>query len=145
MPEDRFSKSEQQQITDAISAAEQKTSGEIRVHIESHCREVNILDRAAHVFAKLAMHKTELRNGILLYIALDDHRFAVIGDKGIHARVPEGFWELVVQDMKGHFIEGRILEGILAGVRDCGDELAKDFPVASDDRNELSNEISFGE
>ena len=145
MAKDKFSKQEQQLILNAIAEAERKTSGEVRVHLESHCKEVSVLERAAQVFAKLDMHKTELRNGTLLYIALEDHRFAVIGDKGIHAKVPEGFWEEVVADMKEHFGRGDILGGIIAGVRDCGIELAKDFPVAADDQNELSDEISFGE
>ena len=145
MAKDWFSKEQQERILEAIASAERKTSGEIRIHLESQCKEVNILDRAAQVFARLDMHKTELRNGILLYIALEDHRFAVIGDKGIHAKVPSGFWDDIAQDMMSHFQEGNILEGIIAGIRDCGVELAKDFPVSLDDTNELSDEISFGE
>jgi uncharacterized membrane protein len=145
MAASKFSEEEKQRITGAIAEAEKRTSGEIRVHIESRCKEQNILDRAAHMFAKLDMHKTDLRNGVLIYIALEDHRFAVIGDKGIHARVPDSFWDNVAEIMSANFREGRIIDGIIAGVETCGKELAADFPLAEDDIDELPNEISFGE
>ncbi len=145
MAASKFSDEEKGRIRNAIAEAEKKTSGEIRVHIESHCDEDNLLDRAARVFAKLDMHKTELRNGVLIYIALDDHKFAVIGDKGIHAKVPDRFWDNVASMMTGHFKEGRILDGIVAGIETCGAELVRDFPISDDDVDELPNEISFGE
>ena len=145
MAENRFNEEEKNRITTAIAEAEERTSGEIRVHIESHCKEENILDRAAHVFAKLDMHKTDLRNGILIYIAYEDHRFAVIGDKGIHARVPHSFWDNVAGMMSEEFRADRIVDGIVAGIETCGRELAADFPLADDDVDELPDEISFGE
>ena len=145
MAKSNFSDQQKQAILDAISAAESLTSGEIRVHIESHCKDKSILDRAARVFARLEMHKTELRNGVLIYLALEDHQFAVIGDKGIHAKVNDEFWDMVAGAMKPHFAEGKIIDGLVAGVKLCGDELAQDFPIQEDDENELSNEISFGE
>jgi len=145
MAASRFTDDEKKRIQKAIQEAEEKTSGEVRVHIESQCPEENILDRAAHIFAKLDMHKTQLRNGVLIYIAMDDHKFAVIGDKGIHAKVPDRFWENVAEIMTGHFKNGQLLDGIVAGVQTCGDELARDFPISDDDVDELSNEISFGE
>ncbi len=145
MAASRFTEEEKKRISQAILEAEEKTSGEVRVHIESHCPDDNILDRAAHIFAKLDMHETQLRNGVLIYIAMDDHKFAVIGDKGIHAKVPDRFWDSVAEIMSGHFKEGRLLDGIVAGVKTCGNELARDFPISDDDVDELSNEISFGE
>lgn len=145
MAASRFTEEEKKRISRAILEAEEKTSGEVRVHIESHCPEENILDRAANIFAKLDMHETQLRNGVLIYIAMDDHKFAVIGDKGIHAKVPDRFWDSVAEIMSGHFRNGNILDGIVAGVKTCGDELARDFPISDDDVDELPNEISFGE
>ena len=82
---------DQAKIIKAIEMAELNTSGEIRVHIESKCKE-DTLDHAAFIFEKLEMHKTEQRNGILFYIALKDHKFAVLGDAGIHQKVGDEFW-----------------------------------------------------
>ena len=144
MAASRFTDEQKQQVLDAIAAAENKTSGEIRVHIDVRCPESEILDRAAHLFAKLKMHKTALRNGVLIYVALDDHKFAVIGDKGIHAKVPDHFWEMVTEAMTPHFKQAQVVEALIAGIEMCGEELARDFPVALDDQNELSDDISFG-
>ena len=144
MAASRFTDNEKERVLEAIGAAEKVTSGEIRVHIDVRCPEKNVLDRAAHLFAKLNMHKTALRNGVLIYVALDDHRFAVIGDKGIHAKVPDRFWEMVTEAMTPHFKEQQIVDALLAGIKICGEELARDFPVSEHDTNELSDDISFG-
>lgn len=139
----RFSKADHLLITNAIRAAERNTSGEIRVHIESR-NKADVLDRAAYIFDKLKMQKTELRNGVLFYLALDDHKFAIIGDIGINQKVPENFWEEVKENAIAYFKEDKIPEGLEAGILKAGEQLKKYFPYQKDDVNELNDDISFG-
>ncbi len=138
-----FSEENKLQITNAIRVAETNTSGEIRVHIEKHCKE-DVLDRAAFIFEKLKMHKTELRNGVLFYLAIEDHKFAILGDSGINQKVPDNFWEEIKEEMARNFREGNFTEGLSSGVRKAGEQLKQHFPYQQDDVNELSDEISFG-
>lgn len=138
-----FTKEQKQQITDAIKEAENNTSGEIRVHIEGKCK-VEVLDRAADVFAQLKMHKTELRNGVLFYVALTNHKFAILGDAGINAKVPENFWDEINDLVLSFFKEEKYAEGLANGILKAGEQLKAHFPVSKDDINELSDEISFG-
>ncbi len=137
-----FTKEQQHVIIAAIEDAEKSSSGEIRVHIEEHCK-ADPLDRAAYFFAKLDMHKTQLRNGVLFYVAYKDHKLAVIGDSGINSCVPPTFWEEIKNTMITQFSHGKIVEGISDGVRMAGTQLKEFFPLQSNDINELSNEISF--
>jgi uncharacterized membrane protein len=139
-----FTEEDKLQITNAIRVAETNTSGEIRVHIEKFCKG-NVLDRAAYIFEKLEMHKTKLRNGVLFYVAVDDRKFAILGDAGINMKVPENFWEEITNDVISRFKEGKYAEGIADGVIEAGEQLKEHFPYQSDDVNELSDEISFGE
>ena len=143
MAKDLFSKEQRKQITDAIKEAELNTSGEIRVHIEKKCPE-DVMDRAAFLFKKLKMHKTEKRNGVLFYLAVKDRKFAILGDAGINAVVPEGFWDNIKETMAGHFKEGEFTKGLSEGLQMSGEQLKKHFPYQSDDVNELSDDISFG-
>jgi uncharacterized membrane protein len=145
MARDKFDQEEQKRIIDAVAQAELSTSGEVRVHIESRCKDANVLDRASQVFAHLDMQKTKARNGVLIYVALDDHQFAIIGDVGINQKVPEDFWDATANEMTARFKEGQVLEGIITGIRNAGEQLAAYFPYTDDDINELSDEISFGE
>jgi len=138
----RITLEEQTLIKQAIEQAEKQTSGEIRVHIENKCREA-VLDRAAFLFAELKMHKTDLRNGVLFYMAIDDKKFAVIGDAGINKVVPENFWEEVKQTVVANFAEQKFVAGLQAGINLAGEQLKAYFPYQSDDKNELSDEISF--
>jgi len=138
-----FTKEEKQSIEDAIRQAEQNTSGEIRVHIENKCKE-DVLDRAAYIFDKLGMKKTALRNGVLFYLAVNSRKFAIIGDQGINAVVPENFWENIKEMMAAHFKEEEFTTGLSKGIIEAGSILKKHFPHKSDDINELSDEISFG-
>ncbi|MCU0416365.1 MAG: TPM domain-containing protein [Cytophagaceae bacterium] len=142
MPRQHFSEAQEQAIITAIEAAEQMTSGEIRVHIEDHC-DYEVLDRAADVFALLKMHTTELRNGVLFYVAMEDHKFAILGDAGINSKVPYGFWDEVKEEMKRHFKVGHLTEGICVGIEMAGTKLKEHFPYASNDVNELDDSISF--
>lgn len=145
MPRDTITPADEQKIVAAIQEAEQKTSGEIRVHIESNC-EGDVLDRATEVFAELHMHQTELRNGVLFYVALEDHEFAVLGDAGINATVPDHFWEDITAEVVKQFKQKKYAEGLASGIRMAGQQLQSHFPYdRHGDTNELSDDVSFGE
>ncbi|KAF0238759.1 MAG: hypothetical protein FD181_760 [Prolixibacteraceae bacterium] len=131
------------QITNAIRAAEMNTSGEIRVHIEKYCKG-DVLDRAAYVFEKMEMHKTRLRNGVLFYLAVEDHQFAILGDAGLNQKVPENFWESTKELVLSKFKEGNLAEGLTNGILMAGEQLKKHFTYFKEDVNELSDDISFG-
>lgn len=137
-----FSKSQQEDIRQAIMNAELDTSGEIRVHIENTCKG-DALDRALEVFGKLDMEKTESRNGVLIYLAIKNRKFAIIGDTGIHAAVTESFWDSTRNRMMDHFRENHFTEGLIEAITETGNKLKTYFPYQTDDKNELSDEISF--
>ena len=137
-----FSQVEQQQIVAAIGKAECNTSGEIRVNIDNRCRG-NVLDRAAEVFGKLGMNKTEQRNGVLIYLAVKDKVFAIIGDEGINKVVEKTFWNDVKDLMSAQFAHGNFCQGLVDGIERCGEKLKIFFPIQPNDVNELSDEISF--
>jgi uncharacterized membrane protein len=137
-----FSKEQQAQILASVKEAEKETSGEIRVHIESSLKG-DVLDRAAWLFKKLGMDKTAERNGVLFYLAIDDKKFAIIGDAGINAKVPAGFWDEISELLKKNFMEGKFTEGLSEGIISAGNQLKSHFPYREDDVNELPDEISF--
>lgn len=137
-----FNEEEQQRIRQAIEDAEKHTSGQIRVCIEKTCSE-DVLDRAAKYFHQLGMHKTKLRNGVLIYLATVDRKFAIIGDRGLNKLVPENFWDETKEDMLNHFKYGDLVEGIVTGLKIAGDHLQKYFPHKPDGANELSDDIAF--
>ncbi len=137
-----FTKDQQSQIVAAINEAESNTSGEVRVHIETTSKG-DVLDRAAWIFGKLGMHKTKERNGVLFYLAVEDRKFAVIGDGGINAKVPEGFWDDVKELLAKNFRDGKFTEGLSEAIILAGSHLKTHFPHQKDDINELSDEISF--
>jgi uncharacterized membrane protein len=139
-----FISSEQEKdVIKAIELAEKDTSGEIRVHVEDHCKE-EVLDRASDVFAELHMHKTGLRNGVLFYFAVKDKKFAILGDGGINAVVPPDFWDTSKEIITNHFQEKKFAEGLVKAIELAGEQLKKHFPYQQNDSNELSNDISFG-
>ncbi len=137
-----FSKEQQAEILASVKEAEKATSGEIRVHIESSLK-VDVLDRAAWLFRKLRMDKTAERNGVLFYLAVEDRKFAILGDAGINSKVPTGFWDEISELLKKNFKEGKFTEGLSEGIIMAGNQLKKYFPCCEDDINELSDEISF--
>ncbi len=141
--EDFLSASDEQEIVEAIVTSEKNTSGEIRVHIESHTR-LDHFERAREVFHLLKMDNTKEENGVLLYVAVIDRKFAICGDKGIDKIVPENFWESTKDIIQHHFKQGDFKNGILEGVLKAGNELEKHFPWQHGDTNELSNEVSKG-
>lgn len=138
-----FSREEQQRILSAIKEAETDSSGEIRVHLESRCPG-DVLDRAAYVFEKLKMHKTRLRNGVLFYLAVDDKKFAILGDMGINDLTPDDFWDRIRDRVIGFFHESRFVCGLEEGILMTGQALKEFFPYQPDDINELPDEISAG-
>lgn len=137
-----FTVEQQASIVSAIAEAEKNTSGEIRVHLENKCS-ADVLDRAAQVFAKLQMHKTKERNGVLFYLATEDHKFAILGDAGINAKTGPDFWDTIKAGMADEFSKGNFAEGLVNGIIKAGEQLKVHFPYQSDDVNELPNEISF--
>lgn len=139
-----LSKKEEASILEAIRAAELQTSGEIRVHVEGTCEEENPLDRAAWLFNELGMCNTQLRNGVLVYVALKSKCFCIIGDAGINQVSPEGFWDSARDAMRNCFAQGKKVEGIVEGVRRVGELLKDNFPYQKDDVNELPDAISWG-
>jgi uncharacterized membrane protein len=138
-----FTEENKLQIANAIRVAETNTSGEIRLHIEKYCKE-EVLDRAAYIFEKLEMHKTKLRNGVLFYLAIEDRKFAILGDAGINQKVSDDFWEKANETVLSSFKEGKLTEGLVEGILMAGEQLKEHFPYMKDDKNELSDEISFG-
>lgn len=137
-----FTATEQQMLIDAISQAELKTSGEIRVHIENFSFNSEIKN-AEKVFVKLKMHETKERNGVLIYIAALSKKIAVVGDEGIHQKLGNEFWKTVVDDLISKFKEDKKAEALSACIVECGVQLGTFFPRSDDDINELSNTISF--
>ena len=144
MAKDLFTQQEQNQIVAAVKEAELNTSGEIKVHIERKCKE-DVLDHAAFMFDQLEMQKTELRNGVLIYLAVEDRKLAILGDAGINMKVPKDFWDTTRDFMINHFKEGKFAEGLSGGIKLAGQQLKSHYPYQSDDVNELSDDISFGE
>ena len=138
-----FSTEQQRQIVEAIKTAELNTSGEIRVHVENHCKG-DILDRSVMVFNMLKMNKTAARNGVLIYLAVTDKKFAIIGDEGINVLVEHDFWNDVKDEMSRHFREGDFTGGVVNGILRVGEKMKAFFPYQSDDVNELPDDISFG-
>ena len=137
-----LTKEQQDQITGAIAEAEKKTSGEIRVHLEKKCKN-SPEKRAIEIFNQQKMFSTAQRNGSLIYIAIEDRKFAVIGDKGINEIVPENFWDSIRDQMILNFSKNDYANGIVEGIKVIGEKLKEHFPYQTNDKNELTDEISF--
>jgi len=141
--EDFLTPGQEKEIVEAIIQAEKQTSGEIRVHIEKTSNgDVN--ERAHNVFHLLKMDETELQNGVLIYVAVEDRSFVICGDKGIDKVVPENFWDKTKEVIENQFKNGDFKNGIMEGVLMAGEQLKHFFPFTNNDRNELDNEISKG-
>lgn len=141
--EDFLSYEDEQEIVEAIRVAEGKTSGEIRVHLEPSCKG-DIENHTLEVFHQLKMNNTQQRNGVLIYIAVNDRSFSIFGDKGINQVVQSDFWDCTKDTMQNYFKKGEFKQGIIEGVINAGTQLAQFFPWNEDDKDELSNEISKG-
>lgn len=138
-----LSEKEKADVVAAIKAAELGTSGEIRIHLDEKCSG-DPMKRAVEVFRYLKMDRTELHNGVLIYVACQSKVFAIVGDSGINNAVPKDFWHDVSQVMHDKFSEGHFAEGLAAAARMAGEKLKEYFPYSKDDVNELPDEISFG-
>ena len=139
--EDFLSAEEEGRIIEAIKRAESRTSGEIRVHLERNLKVDPIL-RAEEIFCLLGMDRTTYKNGVLFYVAVDDHRFAVIGDEGIDKVVPDDFWDSIKNEVVQEFARGDHAKGLIAGILHAGEKLKEYFPYDHENGNELSDEIS---
>lgn len=137
-----LSHKEDRRVVEAIRQAEMNTSGEIKVHIENFCKG-NVEERSLVVFNRLKLNETKLRNGVLIYLAVRDHKFAILGDEGINKVVEDGFWNDVKDLMLSHFKENRFADGLEQGIQRCGEKLKTYFPFQSDDKNEIPDDISY--
>jgi uncharacterized membrane protein len=144
-PKPFFTTQEQEKIATAIREAEKRTSGEIRIFIESRCKYVEPLDRAAELFFGLKMDKTKERNAVLIYIAIKDHQLAIFADEGIHQKTGQQFWQKEVQLILDDFNKNNYAEGLVTVVTEVGEALFEHFPYDNaSDKNELPDEIVFG-
>ena len=132
----------QRRIADAITAAERHTTGEICVHVTPRCRG-NVMKRATRAFNRLHLYTTKRRNAVLIFVAYDDRKFAILGDTGINEVVPEGFWDGEVEELGRYLKAGRPVDGICEIITRMGERLSEYFPGERDDENELSNEVTF--
>ena len=139
-----FTEADQKAIQNAIAEAELNTCGEIRVHVDKTCK-TDPVKRAVEVFNKLGMQKTKLRNGVLIYLATEHQKIAIIGDEAINKAVPERFWDDEIALMVSYFKKGEYKTGLVEGILKVGHQLKTAFPYCEGDENELSNEMSFGE
>jgi len=141
--EDFLTAAEESQIIEAIKIAEKNTSGEIRVHLERTC-DRDSLERAKDVFCFLNMHETKDHNGVLFYVAVDDKKFAVLGDVGIDNAVSKDFWQSIKSTVLNQFSRGDYATGLKEGILETGKKLQEFFPYQSNDNDELVNDISLG-
>jgi|SRR5690606_3941210 len=141
---DIFSAEEQDRLVQAISIAEAKTSGEIRLVVDKKLKAASAIEAAVAYFQDLEMHKTGLANGVLIYIAIDDHELAIIGDRGINVKVEDNFWDETKELMVSFFRQGNMVQGLIEGIQDVGKQLQNYFPRRADDVNELPDDIYFG-
>ena len=140
-----FTEEENRLVVKAIRHAEQRTSGEVRVFVESKCSWVDAIDRAAEIFFTLKMEQTEQRNAVLVYVAVKDRQLAVFGDEGIHNKVGTEYWHKLVAEMLSTFSRDNYAKGIAECVIQIGDALHSNFPFdRGTDKNELPDEIVFG-
>jgi uncharacterized membrane protein len=133
---------DQVRIVDAIRAAERRTSGELKVHLEERCAERDPHVRAQHLFDRLGLHRTRDRNAVLIYVATRDRRFALLGDVGIGEPPSAPFWADAQARMAIAFRRGALGEGIVAAIASIGDQLQRRFPAEAGRRNQIENDIS---
>ena len=140
-----FTEEQNEKIVRAIRDAETQTSGEIRIFVEGRCKYVDALDRAKELFDNLEMEKTDLRNGVLFYIAIKDRQLAIFADKGIHEAAGADYWKNAVKEILSVIGKENITEGITTSIFKIGEALKTYFPYNKEvDKNELPDEIVFG-
>ncbi len=136
MAKDLFTEEEQAEVRIAIQHSEERTSSPIKVHIEGHCKE-DTIERASTVFEQLQLHKAELRNGILFYLAIKDKAFAVIGDVGVQNALHKDFWNQISELMLNYFQQGEFVKGLVEGVLEAGKQLEVHFPNNGNNPSQL--------
>ena len=139
-----LSKLEHDQIVESIREAESKTSGEIRVVIQRGKLKTDPLLAAQKKFHRLDMHKTRERNAVLIFVAPRAHKFAVIGDKAIHEKCGDVFWQRITENMRMHFQNEKFSHALVEAIEEIGKVLAAHFPKTSTNANELPNDIVQG-
>jgi uncharacterized membrane protein len=139
-----LSKEQEENLVNAITKAELKTSGEIRIHLEKTSGKLSAEQRAKQWFGKLEMQKTDEKNGVLFYLAIEDRQLALWAGEGINQKVPKDFWQEIIDLIITEFKVGHFSKGLIAGVEKTGEALGQFFPRKEDDIDELSNEISKG-
>ena len=140
-----FTEEQNEKIVQAIQDAEMQTSGEVRIFVESRCKYVDALDRAKQIFDNLEMEQTDLRNGVLFYLAIKDKQLAIFADKGIHEATGAEYWTNAVKEILSVFSKENITEGIITSIYKIGEALKTHFPYQQEiDKNELPDEIVFG-
>lgn len=142
--QDFLTDEEERAIIEAIRIAERNTSGEIRVHLEASLKNKDAYDRAGNVFDMLNMQNTRNRNGVLIYVAIEDRTLVILGDKGINDKVDPFFWESIKDTIITHFKNNDMKSGLVDGVLMAGEQLKKYFPAKKEDTNELPDDISIG-
>ena len=130
-------------IVEAIRRAESQTSGEIRVYISDSEVDDPLLAARAR-FTGMGMAQTRERNGVLIFVAPKSQTFAVIGDEGVHARCGEAFWQSVSEEMRRHFTDDAMTDGIVQAISTAGELLGRHFPRLDDDQNELPDHVERG-
>ncbi|WP_026753572.1 TPM domain-containing protein [Sediminibacter sp. Hel_I_10] len=138
-----LSTEDEAEIVEAIRTAENRTSGEIRVHIEASSK-MDTFERAMEIFHYLKMDNTQQQNGVLIYVAVEDKDFVIYGDKGINDVVPNDFWESTKDIILAEFKKGDFKTGLIKGILKAGEQLERHFPGLHGDVNELSDDISKG-
>lgn len=144
-PVEFFTPEQKELMLEAVRSSEQATSGEVRVFVESRCKYVDPVDRAQEIFKSLKMDHTRQRNAVLVYVAMRDRQLALWGDQGIHDKVGDDFWKKQVHHILGHFKRENYAEGIAAVVREAGEMLGHFFPHVDGAKNELPDDIVFGQ
>lgn len=138
-----FSKAEEERIIHAIKEAEHSTSGEVRFYVESKCPD-DAYERAVAVFHRMQLHEKNHRNGVLIYMAIKDRKFAIVGDEGIHTKVTDTFWESIREQMIERFKEEKMVEGICEAVKQIGEKLKESFPVDPNDTRKQEHKLNHG-
>jgi len=137
-----LSRAEQRDVVEEIAKAEARTSGEIKVHVETRCKGGDPLRRATALVGKLGLTKTKHRNGVLLYVAVSDRKFAVLGDRAVHDRATQALWDEIAKKLGEDFRRGAFRDGFVNAVRRVGDVLSEHFPPGAGDSHPVSNEIT---
>lgn len=136
----KLSNNAAERVAEAVAAAEQQTSAEVKVVVLRYCWR-DLREKAKSLFYKHQLHKTKDRNAVMILLVLVNREFLVYGDVGIHEKVDDDFWLKVRDAMREKFIEGDLTEGLCAGIQCVSEQLAVHFPRTHDDANEISDEV----